>query len=89
MYIQVQQDYCFSCCLMLTFFTWKSTCVFKKFFVKQPNLGGAKQFTWYTVNSRVKISHNLTGPRDMPQILDARIVKVFSSVVKARASCKT
>lgn len=63
MYIQVQQDYCFSCCLMLTFFTWKSTCVFKKFFVKQPNLGGAKQFTWYTVNSRVKISHNLTGPR--------------------------
>lgn len=38
-------------------------CVFKKFFVKQPNLGGSKHFTWYAVNSRVKISHNLMGPR--------------------------
>lgn len=27
MYMQVQQDYCFSCCLMLTFFIWKSTFV--------------------------------------------------------------
>lgn len=33
MYIQVQQDYCFSCCLMLTFFTWKSTFVFLRSFL--------------------------------------------------------